>query len=87
MSSEHVFGYQHLLVRVAGSVAHATLNRPDALNALNAALVAELHHFFGVLQARPEIRVVVMDAAGRAFCAGADLKERPLTDAPRSVAD
>lgn len=87
MRTEIRCDYAHLDVRVEGAVVHATLNRPDALNALNAALVAELRDFFGALYEHPEIRVVVLGGAGRAFCAGADLKERPLSAAPRSVAD
>lgn len=87
MATDRRFDFKHLEVRVEGQVAHATLNRPEALNALNTALVTDLRDFFTALYGRLEIRVVVLGGAGRAFCVGADLKERPLTDAPRSVAD
>jgi enoyl-CoA hydratase len=50
------------------------MNRPDALNTLNPALVGDLRDFFGSLPQRPEIRVVVLRGAGRAFCAGLDLR-------------
>ena len=64
-------------------VAWVTLNRPDALNAMNRALVRELRAFFSSLGEDPETRVVVLRGAGRAFCAGLDLKEaqRPATAA------
>ena len=52
-----------------------TLNRPDSLNAMNAALVDELRELFGGLGERREVRLVVLRGAGRAFCAGLDLKE------------
>ncbi len=51
-----------------------TLNRPDALNALDPTLVDELRHLLGALADDRETRVVVLRGAGRAFCAGLDLK-------------
>ena len=59
-------------------VARVTLNRPDQLNAMNPALVAALRGYFQALYDRPEIRVVVLQAAGRAFCCGLDLKEHTI---------
>jgi len=53
-----------------------TLNRPGALNAMNAALVDELAAAMRAANADPATRVVVLTGSGRAFCAGADLKER-----------
>ncbi len=58
-----------------GSIEILTLNRPESLNALNARLIGELGAYFALLQERPEVRVVLMRGAGRAFCAGVDLKE------------
>ncbi len=52
-----------------------TLNRPEALNTMNTALVDELHACFGSLPDRNDIRVVILRGSGRAFCAGLDLKE------------
>ena len=66
--------YEHLLVERDGGVARVTLNRPEVLNALNPRLVAELREYFGSLDARSRERVVILRAAGRAFCAGLDLK-------------
>lgn len=66
-----------LLVHVEDAVAWVTLNRPERLNALNAGLTSALGEFFTSLYRRPEIRIVVLRGAGRAFCAGLDLKEQP----------
>ncbi|MDE2146120.1 MAG: crotonase/enoyl-CoA hydratase family protein [Burkholderiales bacterium] len=52
-----------------------TLNRPDRLNAFNAAMMAELIAAFDRADADDEVRAVVVTGAGRAFCAGADLAQ------------
>ena len=52
-----------------GAVAWLTLNRPERLNALNPALVQALLTYFQALYRRPELRVVVLQGAGSAFCA------------------
>lgn len=57
-----------------GPVAWLTLNRPESMNALNRNLLAELDAHVGSLADDPTVRVVVITATGRAFCAGADLK-------------
>jgi enoyl-CoA hydratase/carnithine racemase len=62
-----------LLVERSGPIEVITLNRPDALNALDPPLGAALFEHFRRLPARPEVRVVVLRGSGRAFCAGADL--------------
>ena len=67
--------YETLDLRQDGSVAWLTLNRPDSLNALNPTLVTELRDFFGGLPERNDLRVIVLQGAGRAFCAGLDLKD------------
>ena len=58
-----------------GVVSIVTLNRPDRLNAIGAELLANLHEAMAAAQADPETRVIVFTGAGRAFCAGDDLKE------------
>jgi enoyl-CoA hydratase/carnithine racemase len=64
-----------LLEELTGGVARLTLNRPEARNALNAALLGELEAALRRLEAEPTARVIVLRGAGeRAFCAGADLK-------------
>lgn len=67
--------YETLELRREGAVLWCTLNRPDALNALSRQLVNDLRGFFGALAEDRETRVVVLRGAGRAFCAGLDLKE------------
>jgi enoyl-CoA hydratase len=52
-----------------------TLNRPAALNALSRALMAQLSDAIDALQADPAMRVLILTGAGKAFCAGLDLKE------------
>jgi len=56
-------------------IAWLTLNRPESLNAMNRTLVRELRDFFSGLAADTDTRVVVLRGAGRAFCAGLDLKQ------------
>jgi enoyl-CoA hydratase/carnithine racemase len=67
--------YETLLVEQRKHVAYVTLNRPTALNALSTALRRDLKQFFADIQAEREVRLVVVTGAGRAFCAGADIKE------------
>jgi enoyl-CoA hydratase len=52
-----------------------TLNRPAALNALSRALMTQLSAAIDALQADPAVRVLILTGAGKAFCAGLDLKE------------
>jgi enoyl-CoA hydratase/carnithine racemase len=61
---------------VAPEVAVATLNRPEAANALNPRLLADLAATIDRVSAEESATVLVVAAAGRHFCAGADLKER-----------
>ncbi len=72
-----------IISRPADGIAEITLNRPEAMNSISSAMAAELTRACAELAAAPEVRVVVFGAAGeRAFCAGADLKERAgMTDA------
>lgn len=65
-----------------GGYAIVTLNRPDELNAFNAQLMDELTHALDALDAAPEVRCVVITGAGRAFAAGADIKEMQSKDFP-----
>jgi len=63
-----------VLTEIKGSVGWLTLNRPDAMNALNREMALELGAQLERLQNDAAVRVVVLTANGRAFCAGADLK-------------
>jgi enoyl-CoA hydratase len=67
--------YETILVETRGPVALITLNRPTALNALNAQVIAELNRALGGFDADPEIAVMVLTGSERAFAAGADVKE------------
>lgn len=62
-------------LEVRGAVALITLNRPDVLNALDRALTAELAGVARRLEIEPGLKVAVTRGAGRALCAGNDLKE------------
>jgi len=62
-------------VETRGAVDWLTLNRPDSLNAITVEMVRELADYFDGLVEDRERRIVVMRGAGRAFCAGLDIKE------------
>jgi enoyl-CoA hydratase len=68
--------YQHLIVEADGPVLGVTLNRPEIHNALNNRLVDELNDLFARLYWRHDLRVVILQGAGRNFCAGLDMTER-----------
>jgi enoyl-CoA hydratase/carnithine racemase len=69
--------------READGIAEVVLNRPEAMNSLDTSTLQVLTEYFLDLGADPAVTVVLLSAAGeRAFCAGADLKERAaMTDA------
>ncbi|MDT8449832.1 MAG: enoyl-CoA hydratase-related protein [Wenzhouxiangellaceae bacterium] len=68
--------FRNIAVERAGRVATVTVNRPDKLNALDAATITELNRAFEHLEADPEVRAVVLTGAGdKAFVAGADIGE------------
>jgi len=64
-----------LLVETGDGIATLTLNRPAQFNALSSALIGELQSALDRLAGDPAVRVVVLAARGRGFCAGHDLKE------------
>jgi 2-(1,2-epoxy-1,2-dihydrophenyl)acetyl-CoA isomerase len=70
-----------LRVEIADAVATVTLDRPDALNALTVPVKEELRATFEEIGADPAVRAVILTGAGRAFCAGQDLRERLQPDA------
>ena len=61
------------LQRPSAHVAEVWLNRPEVRNAFNEELIAALTQTFAALSAEPGLRVIVLGARGKAFCAGADL--------------
>jgi enoyl-CoA hydratase/carnithine racemase len=66
--------YTTIKVEKKNGVDWLTLNRPDALNAIDTPMVTELRDYFGNLQEDRDTRIVVMQGAGKAFCAGLDIK-------------
>lgn len=76
-----------VLISVSGAVATVTLNRPEALNAIDAKMRAELVDLWPRIQADDAIRVIVLTGAGpKAFCTGSDLKNTMPPDESYALA-
>jgi enoyl-CoA hydratase/carnithine racemase len=73
--------FETIVVKAEGPLGRLTLNRPERLNALGATLMRELTAAAGWFDGQPEVRVVIVSGAGRAFSAGADLKDSLLARA------
>lgn len=67
--------YENILVETNGAVGIIRLNRPKALNALCAALIAELGQALDAFEADDAIGAIVLTGSEKAFAAGADIKE------------
>ena len=67
--------YETILVETRGAVTLVTLNRPQALNALNSQVLADLIAAFAQYDADPGQRCLVLTGSEKAFAAGADIKE------------
>ena len=67
--------YDNIIVEVHGKVGLIRLNRPQALNALNQALINDLNHALEVFEADRTIGCMVLTGSDKAFAAGADIKE------------
>jgi len=67
--------YEMLLVDVADFVGTITLNRPDQMNTFTSGLAREFHKALQEMEDNPDVRVVVVKGAGKAFCAGIDVNE------------
>lgn len=74
--------YQTIHIDHRDGVDWLTLNRPEALNSINNQMVADLSDYFGRLFHDRTTRVVVMRGAGRAYCAGLDIKAQGSEEAP-----
>jgi methylglutaconyl-CoA hydratase len=66
--------FEHTLFEVSDRIGTITLNRPDKRNALNHHMVGELIARFKEAEEREDVKVVILKANGKAFCAGADLE-------------
>lgn len=72
MATNNPSSYQYLTVD-GGDIVRVTLNRPEVRNAFNEGLIAELQDIFTKLGSDERCRVIVLQANGKSFCAGADL--------------
>jgi len=77
---EHPMTYETILVETRGKVGLVTLNRPKALNALNAQVLADLLAALKAFDADPAIAASVITGSEKAFAAGADIKEMASMD-------
>ncbi len=67
--------FEHVAIERRGNVGWLILDRPESANAINTGMRNELPHAWAQLDDDSEVRVVVITGRGRAFCAGADVKE------------
>ncbi len=72
--------YRTITVERRGAADWLTLNRPEAMNAISLEMVGELADYFGKKFDDRDCRVIVMRGAGRAFCAGLDIKDPARAD-------
>ncbi|MFJ2280335.1 enoyl-CoA hydratase [Pseudomonas sp. NPDC087803] len=79
--------YETILLENHGRVGLITLNRPQALNALNAQLVSEVNHALDALEADVNIGCIVITGSKKAFAAGADIKEMAELTYPQIYMD
>ena len=68
------FEFRVVDLDVKGDIAFITLNRPEAMNALNETVVAQLDQRFGEAENNPDVKAIVLQGAGKAFVAGADIR-------------
>ena len=66
--------YETILVTSEGKVGLITLNRPNALNALNTLLISELNRALDAFEADPAVGCIVITGSEKAFAAGVDIK-------------
>ncbi len=69
-----LFEFNFVDLEVKNGIAFITLNRPEAMNALNETVVAQLERRFTQAEADPGVRAIVFQGAGKAFVAGADIR-------------
>lgn len=79
--------YETILLDIHGQVGLITLNRPQALNALNAQLIREVNHALDTLEADHGIGCIVITGSKKSFAAGADIKEMADLSYPQIYLD
>mgnify|MGYP001826929978 FL=1 len=72
---EKMFNYELMRLEKEGKLAWLTFTRENQLNAMNNAGVDQINRIASTLRDDPNVRVVIIRGAGRAFCTGIDLKE------------
>ena len=72
--------FETLLLEIQDGVATLTFNRPEVMNAISQRMKDELGAALDAIDANDNVRVLLITGAGRAFCAGADIKERSATE-------
>ena len=71
---DKLFKFNYIDININGKIAKIKLNRPEAMNALNESLVEQLGSALDLLNSRDDIDTIVLEGAGKAFVAGADVK-------------
>src|SRR6188508_2845004 len=79
--------YSTILTSLENGIFTVTLNRPDVYNAFNEQMTTDLQNVFKEIAKNDDARVVVLTAAGKAFCSGQDLKDAPSGGGKRSLRD
>jgi enoyl-CoA hydratase/carnithine racemase len=70
-------GYETILYEAGDRIATITFNRPDQLNAVSPEMARELRDAYARAEADEDVWIIIVTGAGRAFCAGADVREIP----------
>jgi 2-(1,2-epoxy-1,2-dihydrophenyl)acetyl-CoA isomerase len=76
-SVSKVHSFEHIQFELAASVATLTLNRPQALNALTFDMMDDIRAALSEIESNREIGALIITGAGRGFCSGQDLRNRP----------
>src|ERR1700716_1841961 len=74
------------LLRIEGPIATITLNRPAAFNSIDLSIARKLEQLGAEVEANDDIRVLVIEGEGRAFCAGGDLQTIGAAAAANTIA-
>ena len=77
--------FRYIIYDKQDQTGYLTLNRPDRLNALNAALLSEFREALDVVEDDPDIRAVILTGAGRSFSAGFDINREPGESDPQDM--